>query len=333
MKQALVLLGLVVASFSYTQSEGVLTDAFSLLVVSETTDTRVIRHLYGETEIPTDLQRIITMQDQNGLLPLLELGEGSRVAGSIGSLRADGTSFFRRTQNFDTSNVTYIGSLREPSLEVMTALNPDLIVGSQVEISEEQYALYSQIAPTVIVEQFIRSIWASLFDYALLTNAQDEAVALKAAYDERVVGIQATLDNASEIEVSLALPGNPGNASLFFESSPHNSFVQTITDVGLSLTPFKQQVIESGEFTEISIEDIKLVDGDVIYLYDLGSRTQEFVDSPLYDTLEAVQKGQAHLVDIQRFAGLSPQALNAWLDVYEETLLVADLDTSWEPSE
>ncbi|MCG8351529.1 MAG: ABC transporter substrate-binding protein [Chloroflexales bacterium] len=307
------------------------TDAASLVVVAETADTRVIRHLFGETEIPTDLQRIVVIQDQNMFLPILELGEGDRVVGSAGGLREDGTPYFRRTQDYDTSGVTMIGGIYEPNLELITELNPDLIFSSQYEITEENYELFSAIAPTVVVEQFTRPIWGSLFDIALLVNAQDVAIAQKAAYDERVTTIQAALSDPSEITVSI-IGGSP--EGFFIVGIAHAPSFLVTTDLGLSISSPLQELIDAGEFSPVySLESIQQADGDVVYVVDFDGDSAILTESPLYATLEVVQKGQAHVVDGSTHAGLSVQALNAWLDTFEETLLVDSLDTSWEPTE
>ena len=317
-----------------TASEGsneLFTDAASLVVVEETDDTRVIRHLYGETEVPTDPQRIVVIQDQNMFLPILELGQGARVVGSAGSLREDGTPFFRRTQDYDTSGVTMIGGFSEPNLELIAELDPDLIFSSQFEITEENYELFSEIAPTVVIEQFTRSIWGGLFDIALLVNAQDVAIAQKAAYDERVTTIQAALEEPSEITVSIIV-GSPEGFVVFGDA--HDPSFLATTDLGLSISSLLQGLIDAGEFSPVySLESIQQADGDVMYVVDFDGDSAALTESPLYATLEVVQKGQAHVVDGSTHAALSVQALNAWLDTFEETLLVDSFDASWAPPE
>ncbi|MGR3491226.1 MAG: hypothetical protein ACU0DW_04140 [Shimia sp.] len=61
---------------------------------------RLFEHAAGETCIPEDPQRIVTLSDQNALLPLLELGV--RPVGSTGRVLSDGSEVFRRTQDYDT---------------------------------------------------------------------------------------------------------------------------------------------------------------------------------------------------------------------------------------
>ncbi len=68
----------------------------------------------------------MTLQDQNALLPLLELG--IKPVASAGLVGDDGSKSFWRTEGFDTSGDTSVGAYGEPDLEAMAAARPDLIV-------------------------------------------------------------------------------------------------------------------------------------------------------------------------------------------------------------
>ena len=61
---------------------------------------RPFAHSGGETCIPENPQRIVTLQDQNVLLPLLELGV--KPVASTGNLDHEGNQVFARTQGYDT---------------------------------------------------------------------------------------------------------------------------------------------------------------------------------------------------------------------------------------
>jgi iron complex transport system substrate-binding protein len=303
-------------------SAEIFTDEASLVVLEETEDTRGIQHLYGETEIPADPQRIVALHDSNVLVPLYELGEGDRVIASIGGTREDGTTFFRSAETFDTSNVTFLGGYRTYNFELITELEPDLIVGSQFDIPEDNYDLLSQIAPTVIVEQFTRPIWGSVFDIALLVNTQDEVITLKSDYDQRIADIQNALGDPSEITVSV-INTCPGDAFVL-DRDPFGNDLNVINDIGLSIPPLRQEMLDINEYIPHSFEVLQEADGDVVYLNDCNHEI--LAGSPLYETLGAVQNGQAFVVESSTFSGISVQGLNGWLDAFEETLLVDDLN-------
>ncbi len=116
------------------------------LALDCTAGQRAFAHPGGETCIPVDPQRIVTLSDQNGLLPLLELG--LVPLGSAGHVGPDGVTFFRRTLGFDTSGVTHIGSYDAPDREAVAVLMPDLIVASPWP--EDAAELFAPIAPTIV---------------------------------------------------------------------------------------------------------------------------------------------------------------------------------------
>lgn len=187
------------------------TDTYSLEVVSETDTTRTVRHALGVVEIPKEPQRIVALQDQNMLLPLLELGAGEQVVGSVGG--ADGE--FRRTGDFDTPSIAYVGLHTAPNLEAIIALQPDLILGTDATVNAENYPQLFQIAPTVPVVQFVRPLWNALFDIVLLTNKQGELEALKDRYDAQVTELREALGDPSNIHLSLV---TPSRGEFYFDS-------------------------------------------------------------------------------------------------------------------
>lgn len=146
----------------------------ALQVLEETAEYRLIKYNLGESKVPLNPQRVVTLQDQNALLPLFQLGF-TDVVGSVGALQDDGSPYYRRMQEYDTSAVVYVGEYGTPNLEQIAALQLDLIVGSQYEVTAENYDLLSAIAPAVPIEQFIRPIWAHFADFLLRRRAgQDQ---------------------------------------------------------------------------------------------------------------------------------------------------------------
>lgn len=97
-------------------------------------ETRTISHAAGVTEVPVDARRIVTLQDQNALLPLLELGV--KPVASAGLLGDDSSRTFGRTEGFDTSGIEFVGEYGEPNLEAIARVGPDLIVCDEFSASE-----------------------------------------------------------------------------------------------------------------------------------------------------------------------------------------------------
>lgn len=288
--------------------------------------TFAFEHSAGVTEVPVDPQRIVTTTDQNALLPLLELGV-TPVA-SAGLLAEDGTQSFRRTEGFDTSGIEFLGVYGEPNFEAFAAADPDLIVGYEFD---EGYETFSDIAPTVLVQIFGRSLADALVDFGTLVGEQEQAEQYRADYDARIAELSAALEPVrDELSVSVITSGDPGQ---FWRADDGQAIGTVMADLDL-LRPEPQT---GGYFTSqeepYSLENIADHDADVVLVIDFRGDGQDpgfdaLVDSPLYQQLAASQAGQAYVIDGTTSVGAAWARMDVFLDELEAVLLAEDLDTS-----
>lgn len=105
-----------------------------------TSECRVVQHVLGETCIPANPQRIVTLS-----IPTLGHALSLGVK-PIGSTYINDKYFLPYLEN-KLDGINTVGSDR-PNLERLLSLKPDLIVGLDWE--ESIYPLLSKIAPTVL---------------------------------------------------------------------------------------------------------------------------------------------------------------------------------------
>ncbi|RYG97772.1 MAG: iron-siderophore ABC transporter substrate-binding protein, partial [Alphaproteobacteria bacterium] len=111
-----------------------------------------IAHAYGETTIPAKPQRIVTWgwAAQDAVIALGEVPVGVPFFGyggdSNGTLRWTREAVAALGAEFPT---ILPDSGREPPVEAIAALQPDLIIAVYSGITDEQYKLLSGIAPVV----------------------------------------------------------------------------------------------------------------------------------------------------------------------------------------
>lgn len=138
--------------------------------------THEVEHARGTTEVPDDPQRVVTLEPLEldtavavGIEPV-GAAVASNVTGAPAYLEADG--------------VEPVGTVPEPDLEAIAALEPDLILGTEARHSE-LYEQLAVIAPTV----FIATQADPWRDNALLIGEalgrEDEVADLLAAVDDR----------------------------------------------------------------------------------------------------------------------------------------------------
>lgn len=288
--------------------------------------TRTITHAEGVTEVPAEPRRIVALQDQNALLPLLELGV--KPVASAGLIGDDGSRSFRRTEGFDTGGIEFVGAYGEPNLEAIAARQPDLIVSDEFGI-DDQYDQLSRIAPRVAVQVFERPLTEALMDFARVVGREERAEELRAEYEARIERLRAELGaDLERTSVSILGSGSPGS---FYQADSGGQALYTVMrDLGLPRPPLQREGAV-GDFTEFSIERLQAHDADVVLVVDFSGEdadpgTTALVDSRLYRSLRATRAGQSYVIDGTRTVGSAWARMGAFLDELERIQLDPGLD-------
>jgi iron complex transport system substrate-binding protein len=284
--------------------------------------TRTVTHAGGTTEIPADPQRIVTLQDQNGLLPLLELGV--RPVASAALQLEGGGQRFRRVDGYDTSDIEPVGDYGEPDLEAIAAQRPDLIVGTEFHV--EYDAQLSAIAPTVYVQIFERPLPEALAEFAALVGAEDRHAELRAEYEAAIADLIADLPRAPEdISVSWVEFGEPGQFYL-----PNGQAVGTVlADVGFARPETEAQATAAGTYDERSFESITDHEADIMISGDFGADDGSGEEpgivaaraAPLFQALDVVQRGEYHVYDGNAMVGAAYEKMLAFTGFLREVFV------------
>jgi iron complex transport system substrate-binding protein len=276
---------------------------------------RTVSHFMGETEIPEAPERVVVL-DTGELDSMVALG-----IIPVGAVRApveDGLLDYLAPRLDGVTEL--VGTIDEPNLERIAALDPDLILSSALR-HEDLYDELSQIAPTVFTET-VGVVWKENFAlHAEAVGLEEEAAEMLAAYEERAAALaQGLTDELGELPAVSIVRFLPGETRLYQKAS----FIGTVLeDVGLP-RPESQDVDDFA--LVISEEQIELADGDVIFVTSYGpaeeSTQGEFTTNPLWDRLTAVQAGQVYEVpDDTWMLGIGVGAANVVLDDLERRLL------------
>lgn len=284
-------------------------------------DCYVVQHAVGETCVPTEPKRIVTL-DSGTLEHLLALG--IRPAGAVLS---DEFSQF-----LDTEGIVDIGAIGEPSLEKILTLQPDLIIGG--DYYEGIYPQSSKIAPTILLGSFLwggsghSGEWKESFmQMAQLLQKTDVAEQVMSNYYTRLDEFKQQMGEAlPQTEVSVVRL-YPDRINLYLK----DSFCGTVLyDAGLSrpssqaidADTARQQFGNAIQFT-ISKEVLSQADGDVMFVWtgentseanqQAQIRLKELQSDPLWQRLNAVQQNKVYQVP-SYWIGIGPIAANAIID-------------------
>lgn len=246
-------------------------------------DTRSFTDDAGRTvDIPADPQRIASLQDLFFSVPLIELG--IVPVGSHGRSNKDGTPPFMRSSkmmtgvDFDTAEITFLGTGTEIDPEAVAAVDPDLIVLSTNQDPE----IFASIAPTILLD-FNRSDKFELYQrLAEITGTQDNLALLEARYDQQIAQVRAVANTAISVNVIAAVEGQ-------VRSYRHFAALGRILDEAGFAMPEAVKAIPYGQYADFSPELLPEMDADLVlvtYRAEQGETAQD-----AYDQLEAAVPG------------------------------------------
>ncbi|MFD2093571.1 ABC transporter substrate-binding protein [Blastococcus deserti] len=273
---------------------------------------RTVEHAMGTTEIAEQPERVVVL-DTGELDSVLSLGV--TPVGAVTTAVSDG---FLSYLAEDAADVEVVGTIAEPNLEAIAALQPDLILSNKVR-HEDVYEQLSQIAPTVFAEK-VGAVWKENFQLAAeALGLEDGARDALDEYEQRAAELGETLGDPAETTVS-ALRFVEGTIRVY----QAQSFIGTVlADIGLDLVELPTG--ETATFAELSAEELTTADADVVLYSSYGpvedSGEAAVVGGPLWPRLSAVADGRAFAVEDDVFyTGIGLGAATLQLESLEELL-------------
>lgn len=280
-------------------------------------ETRTVEHAMGATEVTAKPDRVVVL-DTGELDSATALG--IVPVGGVEALPGQGVLSYLED---DVAGMELVGTIEEPNLEAIAALDPDLILSSKIR-HERLYDELSQIAPTVFTET-VGVTWKENFLlHAEALGKREKAERMLADYEERAAALgEAVAERFSGRPTVSIVRFLPGETRIYLSET----FIGTVLeDMGLP-RPETQRKEDFALYP--SEEQIGLMDGDLLFYAAYGppgETTQPAITrNPLWDTLRAVENGRAYEVsDDHWFLGIGIRAANLVLDDMERIVLYGE---------
>ena len=275
-------------------------------------EVRTVEHAAGRTEISGTPERVVVL-DTGELDAVLALGV--TPVGAVRTGVSDELPAYIEDAGVDPAEIENVGTIAEPALEEIAALEPDLIL-SNADRHAEIYEQLSAIAPTVFAEA-IGETWEDNLRLAgEALGRSDDAEQLLADYEERAAEVGALYGDPAATEVSMVRFLDGSAVRLYGEGS----FIgDVLRDVGFA-RPEIQRTAET--FVEVSPEQIDQADGDLVFHASYGDEGRtaagQITTGGLWQGLSAVQQGRAFEVSDDRwFLAIGPLGAGLVLDDLE----------------
>ena len=254
--------------------------------------TRSVAHRYGSTEISGTPQRVVTVglteQDYVLALGLTPVGVREWFGGYPGALWpwaadvADGAA-------------PEVLPVVELNFEQIAALTPDLVLGINSALTQEEYDTLSAIAPTVAQP-------AEFADFGAPWQTIAETVGTALGMAEQAGALVAEVEQqfADVRDANPGFAGRTGLLAALLEDGTYYIYAEGpaprfLVDLGFSL-PEPAAALFTGESRPpvlLSPEQLGVIDADVVLLGIYGDTAAAgLADDPVYQGLPAVQAGR-----------------------------------------
>ncbi|WP_459614240.1 ABC transporter substrate-binding protein [Bordetella sp. 2513F-2] len=258
---------------------------------------RTIETAHGALQLQGTPQRVVTL-GENALDASIALG-----VKPVGALASRGGTDIPDYLKSKGGAIALVGTVREPSLESILALQPDLILAA-AGLPKEMYEKLSLIAPTVVPAGTNFEPWEdTLRLYGKALDKSDEAEKRIAEVEARVADLRKRMPADTTVSVVRWMPQGA------MMMSSHLFVGQLLQKLGLQPNALAASITERPHSDILSLENLAKADADWIFLATLNpdgrKALEEARKQPAFQRLKAAQAGHVVSVDGQIWSSSS----------------------------
>jgi len=246
--------------------------------------TRTITHEAGKTKVPEQPKKVVALEfsfvdalDKLGITPVGIAQENKTdVSGLLGK----------------DIEFTEVGTRQQPNLEVISSLQPDLIIGD-FNRHKGIYKQLQEIAPTIILKSRNATYEENIDSFKTIAEAvgktkqMDDRLAL---HEERLQAAKKKVDPKDDRKVMVGV----------FRADSLTAHGETSFDGELlEKIGIENAVTKTAEPTvTITLEQMVKWDPDVIFMAEADPKLlKEWKDNPLWNQITAVKNGEVYEVN------------------------------------
>ncbi|SEO94446.1 iron-siderophore ABC transporter substrate-binding protein [Trujillonella endophytica] len=255
-----------------------------------------IEHAYGETEIPEEPTRVVSLgfTEQDAILAFGVVPVAVRYA-----FGPEDDVFFPWADEAAGDADPEIIPREEVDIEAIAALEPDLIMAVTAGLTEAEYDTLSGIAPVVVQPEEFPAFGTPWQDQTLITGRalgqEERAQELVAEVEAQFQATVAAHPELSDRTVTLSGVAYEGEYPFHSSSDTRTQF---FTDFGMVVAPELDEIAGDEFYGTVSQEQADLLDADVL-LWQSGSDEEraQIENDPILNSIPAVAQGRALFVE------------------------------------
>ena len=303
--------------------------------IRNSADCRLVVHDAGQTEICGQPYRVAALSPYI-LDMMLALG-----IEPVGYSAADLKGELLRQEKYEqpdqqipylgryvTTQPTNLGDRHNPSLETLTRLKPDLILGEAWQSAQGRYSLLSQIAPTVLVDDTKGGWRRSIENVAKALNREARLQQVNDNYKAQITDVREALATVIE-EYPRVLLISSGSLKSEISIEYSDEFSRLLEALGFELVRPAKQNLDG--YTLVSIEALPQFEADIIMVVAWNESNRgdpeawekmqrEWQQIPILNNMTVSQAGRVYFFDARLTAIRGPLAGAEILEHYRNQL-------------
>ncbi|MEJ5913290.1 iron-siderophore ABC transporter substrate-binding protein [Pseudokineococcus sp. 1T1Z-3] len=248
---------------------------------------------FGEVTIDEEPQRVVALgwSDAETALAL-----GVEPVGASDWLAFGGDGVGPWAQDLYATSPEIISTL-EPELEAIAALQPDLILDTRSDGTQERYEALSRIATTVGIPEGAEAYATTWQEQLELVG---EALGRSDEADDLEDEVEATIDAAEEANpqfdgTTVAVGARSGQEWGAYTEG--DARVQLMEQLGFEQSPQVAELGDDSFYVPVSEERLDLLDADLTVVFPIFVDAATITDDPLYQAIPSVQDGRAVVLE------------------------------------
>ncbi|WP_421925459.1 ABC transporter substrate-binding protein [Lysinibacillus capsici] len=268
-----------------------------------TADTKIIKTVDGDVEIPANPQRIVTQ----GYLANFLVFDVKPVGAPYWELESPYTMEL-------SEGITDIGQIDGGSVEKILSLKPDLIVtvGGDEKLNEQ----YRKIAPTLVIPYgTYHEVHEEMSAFGEILGKEKEAEEWLQKFDEKVVKAKDSIKGLIKEGTTFSLMGPFGKEFYVYGDGVNRGGQAIYQQLGLTPPEIVRKDLIEPNINALSISQEKIADyaGDYIFL-DISGEAEFDEKDPVWSTIEAVKNNRVFNLNPERFWPYDPIAVESQVE-------------------
>lgn len=281
-------------------SVGTLLSACSLKAEMTGGETRVIKTVHGETEVPADPQRVIATYCIGDVLTL-----GVKP---VATYDVTGTAYEKEVAGLPVWD--------KFEAEEILSYDPDLII----VVNQEQYDAASKIAPTVLLPFTEISLEERVRFLGDVLNRQEEAEKALENFEQKIKEAKEALAEKQVMDKTVSIFGKDANGSIWVFGDKWGRGGDLIySQLGFKAPEIVQnEIIAKDQYRAVSMEVIRDYAGDYLIL---SGDIDELNGNTIWESLPAVKSGRTIPIDFTLFYDIDIYSSSVQLDYLLDAML------------